>query len=111
MKKTLSLVAVPLILASCGFNSEAPKTETTSPAPTVSSGSSSSGAVIAMKKDVVSAGDTVSVDYVGRLEDGSIFDSSLEEFAKQKKGYTPGRTFEPLSFTVGAGQMIKGFDG
>ena len=45
---------------------------------------------------VVKAGDTVSVDYTGRLENGSVFDTSI------------GRT--PLEFTVGAGQMISGFD-
>lgn len=66
----------------------------------------------AVAKETVANGDTVSVDYVGRLEDGTIFDSSLEEFAKQTKNYSPdsGRSYEPLSFTVGAGQMIKGFD-
>ena len=64
-----------------------------------------------MKKEVVSTGDTVGVDYVGTLEDGTVFDSSIEEFAKKTKNYTPGaRKYEPLSFTVGAGQMIKGFD-
>lgn len=63
-----------------------------------------------IEKTVVSSGDTVSVDYVGRLDDGTIFDSSLEEFAKQMENYASGRTFEPLEFTVGAGQMIPGFD-
>ncbi len=41
-------------------------------------------------------GDKVKVDYTGRLPDGTMFDSSV------------GR--EPLEFTVGAGEMIRGFD-
>lgn len=41
-------------------------------------------------------GDTVKVHYTGKLKDGSVFDSS------------DGR--DPLQFTLGAGQMIPGFD-
>ncbi|MBA3673723.1 MAG: peptidylprolyl isomerase [Chitinophagaceae bacterium] len=44
----------------------------------------------------VKAGDVVKVHYTGKLTNGDQFDSST------------GR--EPLEFTVGAGQMIKGFD-
>lgn len=44
----------------------------------------------------VKAGDVVKVHYTGKLINGEQFDSSV------------GR--EPLEFTVGAGQMIKGFD-
>jgi len=40
----------------------------------------------------------VVVNYTGSLEDGSIFDSSLN----------PGR--EPFTFTLGAGSVIKGWD-
>ncbi|MEO7306897.1 MAG: peptidylprolyl isomerase [Ferruginibacter sp.] len=44
----------------------------------------------------VKEGDVVKVHYTGKLSNGEQFDSSI------------GR--EPLEFTVGAGQMIKGFD-
>jgi FKBP-type peptidyl-prolyl cis-trans isomerase 2 len=42
------------------------------------------------------SGDTVKIHYTGTLQDGSVFDSST------------GR--DPLEFTLGAGQVIKGFD-
>ena len=42
------------------------------------------------------ANDTVKVHYTGKLTNGQVFDSSLER--------------DPLQFTVGGGQMIKGFD-
>ena len=44
----------------------------------------------------IKAGDKISVNYTGTLENGEVFDSS------------EGR--DPLQFTVGAGELIKGFD-
>ncbi len=41
-------------------------------------------------------GDTVNVHYTGKLEDGTIFDSS--------------RSRNPLQFTIGKGQVISGFE-
>jgi len=49
-----------------------------------------------MKK--IQNGDTVKVHYTGKLEDGTVFDSSLVE----------GR--EPLETVLGQGQLIKGFE-
>ena len=57
----------------------------------------------------VKNGDKVSVDYVGTLEDGTVFDTSVKAVA-EKAGLPLRPSYEPLSFTVGAGQMIKGFD-
>ena len=41
-------------------------------------------------------GDTVKVHYTGTLEDGSVFDTSLDR--------------EPLEFTIGQGQLIPSFE-
>jgi peptidylprolyl isomerase len=41
-------------------------------------------------------GDTVEVHYTGKLQDGTVFDSSMDR--------------EPLSFTLGEGNMIQGFE-
>ena len=49
-----------------------------------------------MKK--IQSGDTVKVNYTGKFEDGSVFDTSMVE----------GR--EPLTVTLGQGQLIPGFE-
>lgn len=49
-----------------------------------------------MTERSAAAGDIVSVHYTGRLDSGQTFDSSLER--------------EPLSFTMGQGQLIPGFE-
>ena len=46
--------------------------------------------------DHVKEGDNISLHYTGTLDDGTVFDSS------------EGR--DPLSFTVGSGEVIQGFD-
>lgn len=55
-------------------------------------------------------GDSVTVDYVGSLQDGTVFDTSYEKVAREKGIYNEGRKYEPLTFTIGGGQMISGFD-
>ena len=57
-----------------------------------------------------SRGDKVLADYEGRLEDGTLFDTSIESVARADGKIPPRQSYAPLSFTVGAGQMIAGFD-
>lgn len=53
----------------------------------------------------------ITVHYIGRLDEETIFDTSIEEIAKACGKYQTGRNYnEGLSFAVGAGQMIAGFD-
>lgn len=56
------------------------------------------------------SGDTVYVNYTGRTIDGKVFDSSIEEEAKKAGLEQPGRTYEPISFVVGKGEVIRGWD-
>ncbi len=46
--------------------------------------------------EAIKSGDTIAVDYTGKLENGEVFDTS------------EGKT--PLTFTVGAGMLVKGFE-
>ena len=46
----------------------------------------------------IKVGDVIKVDYVGTLEDGTVFDTTKKNNAN------------PLKFQVGAGQLIFGFD-
>lgn len=58
----------------------------------------------------VEVGNTISVDYIGKTTDGKIFDTSLEQVAKDNALFSPQRAYAPLEFTVGSGQMIPGFE-
>lgn len=62
------------------------------------------------QKAAVKNGDNISVNYIGRLPDGKVFDTSIEKVAKENDIFIPGRTYKPLKITVGKGEVIKGFD-
>jgi len=57
----------------------------------------------------VQVGDTVSVDYVGTLNNGSVFDTSIKEVA-QEAGFALRDKYEPMTFVVGQGKLIKAFE-
>ena len=46
-------------------------------------------------------GDTVAMNYTGRLKDGTVFDSNVDPKFNH---------VQPFIFTLGAGQVIKGWD-
>ena len=51
--------------------------------------------------DKVKLGDTVAMNYTGKLADGTVFDSNVNPKFKH---------VQPFVFTIGAGQVIKGWD-
>ncbi|MFH1366065.1 MAG: FKBP-type peptidyl-prolyl cis-trans isomerase [Patescibacteria group bacterium] len=51
--------------------------------------------------EMAKAGDTVSMNYTGRLEDGTVFDSNVDPKFNH---------VQPFDFTLGAGQVIPGWD-
>lgn len=68
----------------------------------------------------VQEGDEISVDYTGRFlgsgdDLGAIFDTSIPEDARNESipkslSFKEKATYDDLTFTVGSGQMIAGFD-
>lgn len=58
----------------------------------------------------VENGDNVSVDYVGAFVDGEVFDTSIATVASENDLLNPARNYEPLKLSVGAQQVIPGFD-
>lgn len=50
------------------------------------------------------------MEYTGRLDDGTVFDTSDEELAKEAGIFNTRRDYKPLCFVLGEGQMIPGFE-
>lgn len=64
-------------------------------------------------KDVAKEGDVVRVDYIGWLDNGRVFDSTITGW--KNKNVSSNTSFEgmettPLIFTIGSGQVVAGFD-
>ena len=59
----------------------------------------------------IETGDTVSIEYVGRLDDGTVFDTSRESVAETEDlDHHPGREYDPLTVEIGAGEIIQGLE-
>lgn len=57
-------------------------------------------------------GDTVTVEYTGRRDDGTVFDTTRESVAEDAglPAAQPNREFAPLTFEMGADQIVDGFE-
>jgi FKBP-type peptidyl-prolyl cis-trans isomerase 2 len=102
MKSISALLGLALVLSACGadeepaIGSEPASVTATTVADAVTTTTEEEDMAEAQTSRVAADGDTVEVHYRGTLDDGTEFDSS------------EGR--EPLSFVVGSGQVIAGFD-
>lgn len=54
--------------------------------------------------------DTIEVDYIGRLVDNLVFDTSIESVAREVGIFNPQRNYQPLKYLHDVGSVIIGFD-
>lgn len=58
----------------------------------------------------VKKGDYLLIDYIGKFEDGTIFDTTLKEKALKAGIYDEEKGYKPFFFRTDAFQVIKGID-
>ena len=118
MKKSLLLSLILLswiLLTACGKNDEENITDTTTDAVVTDCQKAVQkyldGADKQWQWDEVKSGDNIVVDYIWRLSDWTVFDTSIQSIAESCGTYSEGRDYtEGLSFQAWAGQMVKWFD-
>lgn len=129
MNRKLLLLTLPavLILGGCFGSNDAEQPEETSlswtnvmenPQVTLEQCKTAVSNYLASVKDAtldatqtVTSGSVITVDYIGRLSNGEVFDTSVESVAKECGLYNAARNYaEGLDFTAGAGDVVVWFD-
>lgn len=70
----------------------------------------SAALLLAACAPVAEPGSKVTVDYVGSLENGTVFDTTIESVAREHGIYSDYRLYAPLIFTLGDGSILAGLD-
>jgi FKBP-type peptidyl-prolyl cis-trans isomerase 2 len=65
--------------------------------------------------EVAEEGDLVTVDYIGMLESGELFDTTIEEVARDEampkaELFALRDSYQPFTFALGEGEVIRGFE-
>lgn len=55
-------------------------------------------------------GDVVEVEYTGKYQNGTVFDTSIEDTAKGVGLYSPLREYKPIIFTIGLNEVVLGLE-
>jgi peptidylprolyl isomerase len=58
----------------------------------------------------VKKGDYLLIDYTGKLEDGTVFDTTSREKALEAGIYDEKKEYRPFFFRADTGQVVKGID-
>ncbi|RLI91682.1 MAG: hypothetical protein DRO94_03795 [Candidatus Altiarchaeales archaeon] len=97
MMRTNSILIIFMIISVLGCINNSDKSEETT---------------VAIEKPEIVAryGDIVEVNYIARLENGTIFDTTYEDVAESSGIYNPTRIYKPLRFRIGEGKVIRGFE-
>lgn len=66
--------------------------------------------MVAGEGDHPVSSDRVSVNYTGKWLNGKVFDTSFQSVANANDILDPNRNYGPFTFTLGQGQVIKGWD-
>ena len=68
------------------------------------------GGIPGGEKKTIKLGVVVVIDFISRLPDKKIVDTSYVEVAKAEGIYDPERIYRPITFTVGDGEILDGIE-